>query len=53
MSTTKQQPKTTTVRLPLDVVEAVRAIAVQHERSLSAEMRVALRQYVAEQKRGA
>ncbi len=49
MPTTKQDPTkhgTTTVRLPWELVEQVRQVAVKHERSLSAEMRVALRDYI-------
>ena len=37
---------TTTVRLPRSLVEEVRTIAEAHERSLSAELRVALATYV-------
>jgi len=39
-------PNTTTVRLPRDLIEQVRAIAKEHDRSLSAELRVALSEYV-------
>ena len=47
MATTEQQPQEdTTVRLPRSLVEQVRKIANAHERSLSAELRVALRAYV-------
>jgi predicted transcriptional regulator len=35
-----------TIRLPRDLVEAVREVADRHERSLAAELRVALRAYV-------
>ena len=37
---------TTTVRLPRVLVEQVKTIASAHERSLAAEMRVALATYV-------
>jgi predicted transcriptional regulator len=37
---------TTTVRVPRDLIEAVRQLAERHDRSLSAELRVALRAYV-------
>jgi predicted transcriptional regulator len=36
----------TTVRLPRALVEQVRAIAVVHDRSLAAELRVGLADYV-------
>jgi predicted transcriptional regulator len=37
---------TTTVRLPRELVEQVRELAVEHDRSLSAELRQALRRYI-------
>jgi predicted transcriptional regulator len=37
---------TTTVRLPRELVEQMRRIAARHDRSLSAELRVALAAYV-------
>jgi predicted transcriptional regulator len=37
---------TTTVRLPRSLVEQIRTIADAHERSISAELRVALDAYV-------
>jgi predicted transcriptional regulator len=37
---------TTTVRLPRDLVEEVRKLAERHDRSLSAELRVALRGHI-------
>jgi predicted transcriptional regulator len=39
-------PTTTTVRLPRSLVEQIRTIADAHERSISAELRVALDAYV-------
>jgi predicted transcriptional regulator len=39
-------PDTTTVRLPRNLVEEIRRLAVAHDRSLSAELRVALAAYV-------
>jgi predicted transcriptional regulator len=36
----------TTVRLPVSIVNEVRVIAQAHERSLSAELRVALTEYI-------
>ena len=46
VKSTKQLQGDTTVRLPRKLVEEVRVIANAHERSLSAELRVALREYV-------
>ena len=46
MNTTTQD--TTTVRIPRSLVEQVRIIAQAHERSLSAELRVALDAYIRE-----
>jgi predicted transcriptional regulator len=43
MATTRD---TTTVRLPRELVEAIRRLAEQHDRTLSAELRVALRVYI-------
>jgi predicted transcriptional regulator len=40
---------TTTVRLPKELVEQVRGLARAHDRSLSAELRVALAAYVRQQ----
>ena len=37
---------TTTVRLPRELVEQIRLLADAHDRSLSAELRVALHAYV-------
>jgi predicted transcriptional regulator len=36
----------TTVRLPRELIEQVRKLAIEHDRSLSAELREALRAYV-------
>jgi plasmid stability protein len=36
----------TTVRMRRDLVEAMRVLAARHDRSLSAELRVALRDYL-------
>jgi predicted transcriptional regulator len=44
---TTTSPDTTTVRLPRSLVEQVRTIAQAHDRSLSAELRVALNAYIA------
>ena len=44
--TTTNPAETTTVRLPRDLVEQVREMAVKHDRTLSAELRVALRHYI-------
>lgn len=41
-----------TVRMPRDLVEHVRTLALAHERSLSAELRVALTTYIKQQKGG-
>jgi len=45
-NTEKHSSQDTTVRLPRSLVEQVRTIAVAHDRSLSAELRVALNAYV-------
>lgn len=45
-NTAQQSQQDTTVRLPRSLVEQVRVIANAHERSLSAELRVALDAYV-------
>jgi predicted transcriptional regulator len=37
---------TVNVRLPRELVEQVRRLAIRHDRSLSAELRVALAAYV-------
>jgi len=37
---------TTTVRLPRSLVEQIRTIADAHERSIAAELRVALNEYI-------
>jgi predicted transcriptional regulator len=51
MSTSATTPPNTTVRLPVSLVEQLRPIARAHDRSLSAELRVALAAYVREQKK--
>jgi predicted transcriptional regulator len=48
---TSATPTNTTVRLPVSLVEQVRVVAQAHDRSLSAELRVALAAYVREQKK--
>jgi plasmid stability protein len=40
------EPGTTTVRLPVDLLERVRIIAARHQRSLRSEVRFALMEYV-------
>ncbi len=47
--TATEQHGDTTVRLPRTLVEQVRSLAQRHERSLSAELRVALRHYIEQQ----
>ena len=47
------QATTTTVRLPRALVDNLRPIAAAHERSLSAELRVALDAYVRREGPGA
>lgn len=42
---TTTQTDTTTVRLPRSLIEQIRVIAMAHDRSLSAELRVALTDY--------
>jgi predicted transcriptional regulator len=37
---------TSTVRLPVNIIDKIRAIARAHDRSLSAELRVALTDYI-------
>ena len=44
---------TTTVRLPHSIVDGLRVIAQAHERSLSAELRVALDGYIRREEPGA
>jgi predicted transcriptional regulator len=50
MSTTGRNAKPSaddiTIRLPRDLIEQVRRLADEHERSLAAELRVALRSYI-------
>jgi predicted transcriptional regulator len=41
-------PDTTTVRLPRDLVDQIRRLAERHDRTLSAELREALRHYIRE-----
>ena len=43
---TEEQPKYRAVRLPTPLAIQLQAIARDHERSLSAELRVALSEYV-------
>jgi predicted transcriptional regulator len=38
--------KHTAIRIPEEIIEELRRIAVQNERSLSGEIRLALRQYL-------
>ncbi len=52
MTTTKAAQDTIPVRLPRSLVEQLRPIAVEHDRSLAAELRVALTAYVREQAKG-
>ena len=52
MTTTKAAQDTIPVRLPRSLVEQLRPIAVEHDRSLAAELRVALTAYVREQTKG-
>jgi hypothetical protein len=53
MATTKQkaQQDTTTVRMPRSLIEQLRKLAKAHDRSLSAELRVALAAYINDHKR--
>jgi predicted transcriptional regulator len=46
MNTPQDAGKDTTVRVPRELLEQVRAIARAHDRSLAAEVRVALTEYV-------
>ncbi|PZS13489.1 MAG: hypothetical protein DLM64_03220 [Solirubrobacterales bacterium] len=46
MNTSQDTAKDTTVRVPRDLLEQVRLVARAHERSLAAEVRVALTEYV-------
>jgi len=41
-----------TVRIPRDLVEEVRRIAISHDRSLSAELRIAMRAYIEQHANG-
>ncbi len=53
-NSTKGRTKDTTVRVPWELLEQVKAIAKAHDRSLVAEVRVALDGYVkAEQRKAA
>lgn len=45
--------QTTTVRLPRSIVDEMRVIAAAHERSISAELRVALDAYIRRELPGA
>ncbi len=48
----EKQIKTVTIRIMVDLLEDMRAIARQHNRSLNGEILTALRDYVARHKRG-
>ncbi len=47
----EKQIKTVTIRIAMDILEEMRAIAQQHDRSLNGEILTALRDYVARHKR--
>jgi hypothetical protein len=47
----EKQGKTLTIRLSVDLLEDMRAIARQHNRSLNGEILTVLRDYVTRQKR--
>ena len=51
MTTTQTQQDSTSVRLPRSLVEQLRPIAAAHDRSLAAELRVALTAYVQQEGR--
>jgi predicted transcriptional regulator len=53
MPTTKPQRPSVSVRLPRALVDEVRVIAEAHDRSISAELRVALDAYVRREAQGA
>jgi hypothetical protein len=44
--------KTLTIRLPEEVLEAMRELANEHTRSLNGEVLVALREYIQQQRQG-
>lgn len=37
---------TTMIRLPVSIIDKIRVLAAAHDRSISAELRVALREYI-------
>ncbi|HLY32714.1 MAG TPA: Arc family DNA-binding protein [Ktedonobacterales bacterium] len=45
MSTTQRPERPITIRFPLDVLETIRRLAKQHERSFNGEVVWALREY--------
>jgi plasmid stability protein len=45
-------PTTTAVRLPVAVIAKIRALAAAHDRSIAAELRVALNDYIARHEKG-
>jgi hypothetical protein len=47
----EQKEKTLTIRLPADLLEEMRVIARQHNRSLNGEILTVLRDYATRQKR--
>ena len=47
MDTTPKREQSISIRFPLDVVETIRRLAKQHERSFNGEVIWALREYAA------
>jgi len=45
METTEKRERSITIRFPLDVLETIRRLAKQHERSFNGEVIWALREY--------
>jgi hypothetical protein len=50
MGNTEKGERRISIRFPLDVVEAIRALAKKHERSFNGEIIWALREYAARHK---
>jgi predicted transcriptional regulator len=52
VDSSQNSKKDTTVRVPWEILEEVKQIAKVHDRSLAAEVRVALSQYVRQSTEG-
>ena len=49
---TTQEEAKVTIRLPKFIIDRIRMLAIEHQRSLNSEMIVALQQYVAKEHQG-